>query len=144
MFNIISKVNNFLTIQECDSLINYFKKNIKHTDKYRDTIILKHKNEKILERLNNMITFFNFKNVDNMEIVSWPEGSRMKPHYDEGDFLSFLVYLNDDYLGGETIINNIKFKPNQGAIVIFSNGLYLHEVNKIEKGNRYTLIAWYK
>jgi len=144
MFSIISKIDNFITPQECDALIKYFKNNKKQTEHYRDTIILKYNNNKILERLNSMITFFNFKNVDNMEIVNWPEGSEMKPHYDEGDFLSFLIYLNDDFDGGETLIKDIKFKPSKGALVIFSNGLYLHEVNKIKKGNRYTLIAWYK
>jgi len=35
-------------------------------------------------------------------------------------------------------------KPKKGSIIIFSNGLYLHNVNKIIDKERYTLIAWYK
>lgn len=143
-FNIISKIDNFLEHKKCDELINYFNQNTQSVQKYRDTYILKYIYKPILDKLCKNIKFYDFKNVDNMEIVLWPKDSFMKPHYDEGDYLSFIVYLNDNYEGGETVINNIKIKPKKGSIVIFSNGLYLHNVNKIKNNERYTLIAWYK
>ncbi len=144
MFKTISTIDNFLDNKTCDELVNYFNDNTQDTKKYRDTYILKYTYEPILKKLCKNITFFNFKNVDNMEIVLWPKGSFMDPHYDEGDYLSFIVYLNDNYKGGETIINNITIKPKKGSIVIFSNGSYLHNVNKVIDKERYTLIAWYK
>ena len=144
MFNIISTIDNFLDYKTCNKLINHFKKNTHNIKKYRNTYTLRCVYEPILKKLCKNIKFFNFKNVDNMEIVLWPKGSFMDPHYDEGDYLSFIVYLNDNYKGGETVINNIKIKPKKGSIVIFSNGLYLHNVNKVIDKERYTLIAWYK
>jgi len=140
----ISRIDNFLQNKNCNELIHHFNKNINNTKKYRDTHTLRCVYEPVLNKLNKYFKIFNFKNVDNMEIVLWPKGSFMKPHYDKGDYLSFIVYLNDDYKGGETVINNITMKPKKGSIIIFSNGLYLHNVNKIIDKERYTLIAWYK
>ncbi len=46
----------------------------------------------------------------------------------QGEHLDFdhhthtsILYLNDDYKGGETVINNMTMKPKKGAIIIFSN-----------------------
>ena len=144
MFNIIFKLDNFLSAQDCNYFIKHFNNNIDHTTPFRDRIVLKYKNDQIIEKLNSMITFFNFKNIDNMEIVKWPEGSVLAPHYDDGDFLTFIIILNDDFEGGESVIENIEIKPKLGDLIIFSNGLYLHEVKKITKGERFVLIAWYK
>jgi hypothetical protein len=144
MFNIILKLDNFLGAQDCNHLIEHFKNNIDKTSPFGDRIILKYKNETILEKLNSMMTFFNFKNIDNMEIVKWPEGSALPPHHDDGDFLTFIIFLNEDFDGGESVIENIKIKPKLGDLLIFSNGLYLHEIKKIKKGERFVLIAWYK
>ena len=143
-FKIISIIDNFLDKNSCNDLIKYFKKNIKDIEKYRDTYILKYIYQPILKKLNKNIGMFDFKKPDNMEIVKWPQGSFMDPHTDKGDFLSFIVYLNDNFKGGETIINGITVKPKKGSIVIFSNGHYLHHVNKVMDKERYTLIAWYK
>ena len=79
-----------------------------------------------------------------MEIVKWPMGSFMKKHRDTGDDISFILYLNDNYEGGETIVDKLKIKPKQGRIVIFSNDKYIHEVKKVNWGVRYTLAGWYK
>ena len=79
-----------------------------------------------------------------MEIVKWPTGSKMTLHRDEGDTFSWIIYLNDDFEGGETVIDGIKIQPKIGRLVLFSNGFYEHEVKEITKGTRYTLIAWYK
>ena len=57
-----------------------------------------------------------------------------------------IVYLNDDYVGGElSYINlNIEIKPPAGSLMIFKTGSkYLHEVKPVS-GNktRYCLPAW--
>ena len=144
MFNIICSIDNFLEERECNGLIELFEKNKSNNKQYRNTYIFPMVYEPVLQKLCDTFTMYDFKKIDNMEIVLWPTGSEMKPHYDEGDYLSFIVYLNDDYEGGETVINGITIKPKKGLIVIFSNGFYLHQVNKITNNSRYTLIAWYK
>ena len=62
--------------------------------------------------------------------------------------LSIVVYLNDDYEGGELYFKNqrVTIKPSAGSIVIFpSNMPYLHESKIIKKGTKYMSPGfWYK
>lgn len=93
--------------------------------------------------------------IDNAEIVCWPPGSFMEYHTDNGgdqpDVLSSILYLNDNYTGGETVIhdpydplNSITISPEVGKIVYFPNGILPHEVTPVVQGTRYTLAVWYK
>lgn len=69
-------------------------------------------------------------------------------HFDKSD-LSFIIYLNDDFEGGEfeyidydaKKIQKIKPKKNLGLIT--SDGL-LHRVLNVKKGIRYSLIIFLK
>jgi predicted 2-oxoglutarate/Fe(II)-dependent dioxygenase YbiX len=52
-----------------------------------------------------------------------------------------VLYLNDDYEGGEIYFpdQGIDFKPNAGTVVFFpSNNMYIHGVREITNGIRYT------
>jgi hypothetical protein len=61
---------------------------------------------------------------------------------------STMVYLNDNYAGGEIEFPeyDIAIKPRAGDIVTFpTNAMYLHAVKKIESGTRYNIaINWYR
>ena len=143
---IIIRYDDFISPQECQELINIF--NQSRPRWYRNTFVLSYDSPKILKKLNHYFNFHNFEEMNhlqgsNMEIVLWPTHSWMGPHQDAGDHLSFIIYLNDDFEGGETIVDGLEIKPKVGRLMIFSNGFYLHEVKKITKGKRYTLIAWY-
>ena len=54
---------------------------------------------------------------------------------------SAVVFLNDDYIGGELIVDNIKIKPKKNQCVIFS-GNTPHMVEKMISGERYTLVMF--
>jgi hypothetical protein len=136
------RVDNFLSKEECSEFIEKFKQS--PVLKYRNTFTVKIKPKNILERINNKFKLHNFLEPDNCEIVMWPIDSYMKMHIDNGDKFSFLLYLNDDFEGGETVIEDITVKPKQGRIVIFSNGVMYHEVKQIKKNNRFILVGWYK
>jgi predicted 2-oxoglutarate/Fe(II)-dependent dioxygenase YbiX len=94
-------------------------------------------------------------------LVMWKEGKQMNIHKDNGyeneehilgmrEFTS-VMYLNDNFEGGETIIlkensNEIEYKckPQKGSVLIFkSDESCLHGVNKIEKGERLVLSMWF-
>ena len=91
--------------------------------------------------------------VKNIEVVEWNEGQSMDWHRDypyyEG---TSIIFLNDDYEGGELITasdpsdamkhTRIIPPPEKGAIVSFLNMLW-HKVNPVIKGKRYTLAVWY-
>ncbi len=52
---------------------------------------------------------------------------------------TLLIYLNDDYKGGELNIKNIgSFHPSSGTVIIMNSDL-LHNVNPVISGNKYLL-----
>lgn len=84
--------------------------------------------------------------LDLIPIRKWTTGSYMGPHCDTYDgnldlAFSMIAYLNDDYEGGEIAFprHDISIKPEPGSLVIFpSQEPYLHQVNEITSGERYT------
>lgn len=84
-----------------------------------------------------------------MHLLKYDESGHLPAHQDQGissRVLSVLLYLNDDYEGGEIEFQNsgIKFKPKEGSVLFFpSNFLYVHEVYPVTKGPRYALPNWY-
>jgi predicted 2-oxoglutarate/Fe(II)-dependent dioxygenase YbiX len=57
--------------------------------------------------------------------------------------LSVIAGLNDDYEGGELVINEDVIRLNQGQVIVFpSNFLYPHKVNNVTRGTRYSSITW--
>ena len=144
MKRLILRQDNFISAHKCQALVERFKIKSHFSKKFRDTIVLGFRDDDVLKHIIETFTFYPFKNIDNMEIVKWPTGSKMTLHRDEGDTFSWIIYLNDDFEGGETVIDGIKIQPKIGRLVLFSNGFYEHEVKEITKGTRYTLIAWYK
>jgi hypothetical protein len=76
-------------------------------------------------------------------LLKYEEGSQIHPHtdYGEGIYGSCTINLNDDYEGGDFGFwgNKKKFKLKKGEALIFPADFYwVHEVNKIEKGVRYS------
>lgn len=84
-----------------------------------------------------------------MHLLRYDESGHLPAHQDQGvssRVLSVLLYLNDDYEGGEIEFRHsgIKFKPEAGSVLFFpSNFLYVHEVYPVTKGPRYALPNWY-
>lgn len=93
------------------------------------------------------------KNIKNREysvhLLKYTEGGFLPAHQDHGvssRVLSAVLYLNDDYEGGEIefVNSGVRMKPEAGSIIIFpSNFLYIHQVHPIVSGERYSLPHWY-
>lgn len=94
---------------------------------------------------------------DTAQLVRWHEGLELPPHTDniEPDgspnstphrVYSSIMYLNDEYEGGETYYPGlgVRFKPEAGTLVLFGAGPeYVHGVTPIIKGLRYTYAGWF-
>ena len=57
--------------------------------------------------------------------------------------VSSLLFLNDDYEGGEFIVAGETYSPKKGSAIIFpSNFMYPHEVGLVTKGIRWSVFTW--
>lgn len=73
-----------------------------------------------------------------------PDGTKMWRKSVDRD-LSFVLYLNNDFEGGDFIFPklNIKVKPKPGMMITFpSTPYYLHGVEPVTKGTRYAMVTW--
>ena len=84
-----------------------------------------------------------------LQILKYVSSGHLPAHQDQGistRVLSSVMYLNDDYDGGEIefMHSGVKIRPDAGSIIFFpSNFLYVHEVHPINNGTRYSLPFWY-
>ena len=109
----------------------------------------------------------NGSGMERLQLQKYPEGGYYKEHFDaksEDHFqkdksfsqrkYSIIIYLNDDFIGGETVFpkKNISVKPLQGRLLLFSNMLnetnYVHPFsshlsNQIVKGEKWILSVWH-
>jgi hypothetical protein len=125
----------------------YFKEQVKISSELFGAL------EKTLDHYSNTLYPFAGKNIKSrektMHILKYDKSGHLPAHQDQGissRVLSVLLYLNDDYEGGEIEFRHsgIKFKPKAGSILFFpSNFLYVHEVYPVTKGPRYALPNWY-
>ena len=177
--NLIYRYDNVISDLQCDKIFNYYKKN--HNNNINDTKVLPWfegntlywnflKNTIISDEIKNSREIItdcvskSYKEIiypNTTTLVMWKEGKQMNIHKDNGykneehilgmrEFTS-VMYLNDNFEGGETIIlkensNEIEYKckPQKGSVLIFkSDESCLHGVNKIEKGERLVLSMWF-
>jgi len=86
-----------------------------------------------------------------LSVAKWETGTKLNLHVDDLGYVTdnhipTLVYLNDDYEGGEIsfAIHNITIKPKIGDLLIFPGNMhYAHEVKEVLSGTRYTLPIWF-
>ena len=82
-------------------------------------------------------------------IAFYEEGSFMDAHVDapdEVEVVSTVIYLNDDYTGGELSFPEIEnghfYTPEKYELVYFPTA-YLHGVNLVKSGKRYIITISY-
>lgn len=87
----------------------------------------------------------------------WGIGGHANPHSDNSDFdgnpnafeinkYVSLIYLNDDYEGGEIYFpdHNIEIKPKKGMVICFPGGVEnIHGVKEVTAGERHTMMAFW-
>ena len=97
-------------------------------------------------------SLYNFK-MDYMEAINfirYNPGQHFAVHADHGFSytctLSSVMYLNDDYEGGELWFPylNINFKPQAGDIILFpSTYIYAHSSLKVKSGVKYSAVTMF-
>ena len=127
--------------------LTYMRKYAGLPDKHN--IINKVKNE--IEKAYNLEDIKIVAKEDFLGVVHWEIGSYLTTHVDDlgyvtDNHLPILIYLNDNYEGGEIKFetHDVSIKPKTGDLIIFPGNMhYAHEVTKILSGDRYTLPIWF-
>lgn len=65
---------------------------------------------------------------------------KCKPHRDTSNYTSILL-LNDEFIGGDLIINNNNSNLKLGELIIFDSN-EIHYIDKVIDGQRYTLVSF--
>jgi len=91
----------------------------------------------------------NFEHVEGYNILRYQTGQEYKAHYDggirEARSISPILYLNDDYEGGEIEFVNfgVKIKPKAGSLYIFPATFpYAHIAHPVTEGTKYAIVTW--
>ena len=90
-----------------------------------------------------------FDHVEGYNLVRYQTGEEYKSHYDGGiadqRSISPILYLNDDYEGGEIEFVNfgLKIKPEAGSLFIFPSTFpYSHIAHPVTEGTKYAIVTW--
>lgn len=82
--------------------------------------------------------------------VKYTEGNHFEEHSDHGDAyvctVSGVLYLNDDYEGGELFFPklNIYIKPKAGQLYLFpSSFIYSHKSLPVKSGTKYSVVTMF-
>tara|TARA_R100001244_G_C5168673_1_gene131562 strand:+ start:3031 stop:3555 length:525 start_codon:yes stop_codon:yes gene_type:complete len=160
-------IENFISEKDAKQFIDFFNTNenlcndVEEEHKHRNIHYDDIKNEKI----KNLLDYYAIKNsifIDHlfktkttlwqtMRLCRWNEGETMALHIDRNvksrtnnmDYSS-LLYLNDDYEGGELIFNTEILKMKKFSCIVFESDIHIHGVRKILKNKRYTIPSWYQ
>jgi hypothetical protein len=176
--NLIARYDNAIPPSVCNHIINSVKNQIPDDKKITEGlpwhnsdnvafVLLKNKEiKKIVDGYRFLLTQLVYEHYKTIvyphftDLVIWRPGTKMGFHKDDGyegedqnQFrvrkFSMITYLNDDYIGGETVIklkdsDDYVSVPKQGSVVIFkSNDECIHGVNEVTKGTRFTLATWF-
>jgi hypothetical protein len=186
----ITKLEDTMSIEECSIIKDYMIKNtnkdISSPDKMPwfegNTLYYRHLPDKNLKNIIKQHRDLMIKTIEEVygqkvyghltTIVLWKPGQSMSRHHDQGNkgeektfnmrTFTSVLYVNDDFEGGETFIRNDGVKdeswrsdpvknyndytstPKLGnAVLFYGDDRNAHGVNKVTKGNRITVSTWY-
>lgn len=167
MNNLITIIENFLSDDDFQKYLKFSKEtqnwgNRTPNDVWSGRVIYQtaRNNFDYLQSVENTIkTQYNITTdiyPDYLGLVKWEVGDIQHPHADGEEVdrkhqfhwrnFGCVFYLNDNYEGGEIYFpnQNIEIKPKPNTLVFFPGTLeYLHGVNPITNGIRYTLTSFW-
>jgi hypothetical protein len=166
----ITKIPNFISDEECAILVEAFERNaltnsandfwdnmIVYPAKITDRDVLGLMAETSSRTRAVILDTYKPDEIfsDSIMLCRWDVGKELTPHIDNQDTheystpwrtYSSLVYLNDDFEGGEIFFPRVDLtlKPVAGMLVLFSSGAeHEHGVKAVTAGQRYTMPSWY-
>jgi len=81
------------------------------------------------------------------ELQTWPIGSKANLHtheYRPREDYNSLLYLNNNFTGGNFYTDNLQIEPVEGRLTFFDGRVVPHGVKKVFDNHRHTAIFWWK
>jgi hypothetical protein len=153
MINKVTYIENFLSQEECDVFIQEANK-AKESDWQFTGLynILKSSNHKTVKDIKNKLDliFDNKFHIQRPQVIHKTDiFSKWQYHSDDegGKDIKYgiVIYLNNNFKGGETSYKKINFNiiPKAGSIIIHpANDKFQHTVTEVTDGIRYTLTSF--
>ncbi len=108
---------------------------------------------------NNLVNVYKqpIRHIESPQLLYYPVGGKYDVHNDSESFkngklervcerdVTLLIYLNDDYEGGELEFPDwgVTFRPKSRTLIAFPSYIeFSHRVHPVTKGERYTLVSW--
>lgn len=133
---------NFFSNSESDNLIDYYNKNMESSYMIRDSVysfdavdIINKKEFSFFDKLVIETPLFIRIQKINSNIDHVDKMHRHKTSW------TCVGFLNDNYIGGDLIIENVTITPEKNTLVIFHGDLK-HMVSKVLSGDRYTIVSF--
>jgi hypothetical protein len=86
---------------------------------------------------------------EGVNVLKYQTGQEYVAHYDGGTYsrraVSPIVYLNEDYTGGEIEFVNqgVTIKPTAGMLALFpANYAFRHIAHPVKTGTKYAVVTW--
>lgn len=144
-----------------------YSENQKTDFEYRKTHWITLPNDLIINTTNAINSFYGnyliqkykqpIKTIESPQFLYYNVGGKYDLHNDSEDFINgkltrvcerditILIYLNDDYEGGELEFTDwgVKLKPKPGTLLAFPSYIeFSHRVHPVTKGERFNLVSW--
>jgi len=82
------------------------------------------------------------------QLVRYRPGGFFAPHRDNNSIIedrifTIIIYLNDDFVGGETCLDELGdvIAPIKGRVLIFASDI-IHSARPVSSGIKYVVVAW--
>jgi len=140
----ITIYNDMISKFECDKFINFYENNLHLVQKTNNDFVYHFNAINII----TLLDYFSFtKRFEGqtyikkirIQLLNNTISAIETPHGHEIPY-NFVVFLNEEFEGGELIFKNIKITPKIGQLIYFT-GNELHSVKKVISGDRYSLIG---
>lgn len=140
----IKLYDNFVTNTESNELIEYYNSNI-HNEIYEKNKTYTFKSVSVSEQRYSKFEIskkikLTQSQLIRIQLINNSIKTNEYMHAHEA-YWTYLVFLNDNFEGGELVIEDNIITPVKNQMIIFS-GKLKHKVNNVINGNRYTLVSF--
>jgi hypothetical protein len=134
--------NNFISDNECNELLEYYDDNI---EKERSTVNNVYSFKSVdIQNYNQLLLSKKLKinNPKVLRIQKIDNTFETTPNTHRHNILwTYLIFLSDNFEGGNLIIENMNIVPRKNQLIVFSGHLN-HKVENVLSGERYTFICF--